>query len=65
MKCMKPMGAPNLTDNIWLHGGSEEAIKETIRNGRINRMPAHEDRLGKERVHLLALYVYSLSHSEL
>ncbi len=55
------MGSANLTDDIWLHGGSEETIRETIRGGRINQMPAHRDRLGEEKVHLLALYIYGLS----
>jgi cytochrome c oxidase cbb3-type subunit 3 len=57
------VGSANLTDDIWLHGGSEETIRETIRGGRINQMPAHGDRLGEEKVHLLALYVYGLSRS--
>jgi len=57
-------GAPNHTDNIWLHGGTEEAIRETIRDGRMSKMPAHKELLGEEKVHLLALYVYSLSQSE-
>jgi cytochrome c oxidase cbb3-type subunit 3 len=63
-KGMKQMGSANLTDNIWLHGGTEETIKETIRNGRTNQMPAHKELLGEEKIHLLALYVYSLSRSE-
>lgn len=58
------MGAPNLTDNIWLHGGSESAVTKTIREGRQNQMPAQKDALGAERVHLLAAYVYSLSHGK-
>ena len=62
-KGKKEMGSANLTDNTWLHGGSEETIRETIRNGRTNQMPAHKDLLGEEKVHLLALYVYSLSRS--
>lgn len=55
------LGAPNLTDNIWLHGGSIGAIKQIITNGRTGVMPAHGDFLGKDKVHLLAAYVYSLS----
>jgi cytochrome c oxidase cbb3-type subunit 3 len=54
------MGAPNLTDAIWLYGSSEETISETIRNGRNNMMPAQKERLGEAKVHLLAAYVYSL-----
>ena len=54
------MGAPNLTDAIWLYGSSEETIAETIRNGRNNMMPAQKERLGEAKIHLLAAYVYSL-----
>ena len=56
------MGAPNLTDNIWLYGGSKKTIMETIDKGRNGRMPAHAEFLGEAKVHLLAAYVYSLSH---
>ncbi|HFD78962.1 MAG TPA: cytochrome-c oxidase, cbb3-type subunit III, partial [Gammaproteobacteria bacterium] len=37
------MGAPNLTDNTWLYGGSPGVIKQTISDGRNGRMPAHRD----------------------
>ena len=55
------MGAPNLTDGIWLHGSGEESIIETITKGRQNQMPAHKDILSPAKIHLLAAYVYSLS----
>ena len=58
------LGAPNLTDKIWLYGGSKSAVMETIANGRNGSMPAHRDFLGKEKVHLLAAYVYSLSSGQ-
>lgn len=58
------LGAPNLTDRIWLYGGSLAAIAETIRNGRNNKMPAWGEFLGKEKVHLLAAYVWGLSHGK-
>ncbi len=54
------LGAPNLTDETWLHGGSTLRIAETIRAGRIGVMPAHKDVLGEAKVHLLAAYVYGL-----
>ena len=54
------IGAPNLTDKIWLYGSSEESIGETIRLGRNNMMPPQLERLGEAKVHLLAAYVYSL-----
>lgn len=54
------MGAPNLTDKVWLYGSREDTIVETITKGRSNQMPAHHDRLGEAKVHLLAAYVYGL-----
>lgn len=56
------LGAPNFTDKIWLYGGSAETIMETIRKGRTNSMPAFEPLLGKAKVHVLAAYVWGLSH---
>lgn len=58
------MGAPNLTDNIWLYGGGETTLVETISNGRNGVMPAWGEFLGAEKVHLVAGYVYSLSHPD-
>ncbi len=56
------LGTPNLSDKIWLYGGSTETIMETIRKGRNNTMPAFEDFLGNDKVHVLAAYVWSLSN---
>ena len=56
------VGAPNLTNNIWLYGGSPTAIKQTIAKGRSGKMPAHSEFLGEAKVHLLAAYIYSLSN---
>jgi len=56
------LGAPNLTNNIWLYGGSPRTIKESIAKGRTGNMPAHSEFLGKAKSHILAAYVYSLSH---
>lgn len=56
------LGAPDLTDSIWLYGGSADTIAQTIRDGRQGHMPAHEPILGPDRAHLLAAYVYHLSH---
>jgi cytochrome c oxidase cbb3-type subunit 3 len=55
------LGAPNLTDGIWLYGGSQKAVMESIEKGRQGRMPAHRDFLGEAKAHLLAAYVVSLS----
>ncbi|CAH0990828.1 Cbb3-type cytochrome c oxidase subunit CcoP2 [Sinobacterium norvegicum] len=57
----KLFGAPNLTDNIWLYGGSEAQIKQTLRYGRNGHMPAQKDLLNEDKIHLLSGYVYSLS----
>lgn len=54
------LGAPNLTDRIWLYGGTKEAILQSIRNSRAGVMPAWEGRLSSETVKQLAIYVHSL-----
>jgi len=58
------IGAPNLTDHTWLYGGSQKRITETILKGRQGHMPAHGEFLGKAKIHLLAAYIYSLSHKQ-
>ena len=55
------MGAPNLTDTIWLHGGDVAAIEKTIGEGRQGHMPAWSPRLNEDQIHVLAAYVYQLS----
>ncbi len=57
-------GAPNLTDDIWLYGGSQKKIMESIKIGRSGEMPPHKEFLGEEKVHVLAAYIYSLSNQE-
>lgn len=56
------LGSPNLTDKIWLFGGSADTIKETINKGRSTTMPSFKDFLGEAKVHVLAAYVWSLSN---
>lgn len=58
------LGAPNLTNDIWVYGGRRYDIMEGIEKGRTGRMPAHRDFLGEARVHVLAAYVYSLTAAE-
>jgi cytochrome c oxidase cbb3-type subunit 3 len=60
-KGMQALGAPNLTDKVWLYGSSEAVISETINGGRNNKMPAWQEFLGDAKIHLLTSYVYSLS----
>jgi cytochrome c oxidase cbb3-type subunit 3 len=57
------LGAPNLTDKVWLHGWGEQAIVNIITNGKNNAMPAQAARLTPEQVHVLAAYVISLSQA--
>jgi cytochrome c oxidase cbb3-type subunit 3 len=56
--------APNLTDKTWLYSSSEEAIINTITNGKVNRMPAFGEFLGDAKIHLLTAYVYGLGGGE-
>ncbi len=56
------LGSANLTDNVWLYGGTEKTIIETITNGRQGKMPVFKDTLGEQKIHVLAAYVYSLSN---
>jgi len=58
------LGAPNLTDNIWLYGGTQKQIFQSIAAGRNGIMPAHKEFLGEAKVHLLAAYIYGLSVDE-
>jgi len=60
-KGTQAVGAPNLTDDIWLYGGTAEAIREGIVSGRNNMMPAQLELLGPDRVRLLAAYVLGLA----
>ena len=58
------LGAPNLTDDVWLYGGSITRISESLIKGRNGQMPAQLDRLGEAKIHLLTAYVYSLSQEK-
>lgn len=59
------MGAPNLTNpSAFIYGTSFTQLQQTIRYGRQGVMPSQEAFLGNDKVHLLAAYVYSLSHAE-
>jgi cytochrome c oxidase cbb3-type subunit 3 len=58
------VGAPDLTDQVWLFGDSRAAVTETVMNGRSGVMPAWKDILGEEKVQLVSAYVWSLSNSD-
>ncbi len=57
------MGAPNLTDDIWLHGWGENAIVSMVTNGKVNQMPAQAGKLTDAQLHVLASYVWGLSNN--
>lgn len=57
---MPALGAPNLADEDWLHGGSDADIRDVLMKGRINQMPAQSDTLTPDRIHVLAAYVLGL-----
>jgi cytochrome c oxidase cbb3-type subunit 3 len=58
------LGAPNLTDDIWLHGWGENAIVAMINNGKTNVMPAQSTKLTEGQIHVLASYVWGLSNGK-
>lgn len=55
------LGAPNLSDKVWLYGGTEAAVAESIAKGRNGQMPAQKDALSEAKIHVLTAYVYGLS----
>ncbi len=61
---LKDLGAPNLTDAIWLYGGDRDAIRTTLYEGRGGVMPAWGERLGEEEITALAVYVHALGGGE-
>ncbi len=58
------MGAPNLTDDVWLHGWGENAIVSIINNGKNNQMPAQASKLTEGQIHVLTSYVWGLSNTK-
>lgn len=57
----KALGAPNLTDKVWLHGWGEDAIVAMVNAGKTNVMPAQASRMTAEQIHVLSAYVWNLS----
>lgn len=55
------LGAPNLTDSIWLHGSQTADIEVILRNGIQGNMPSFSSLLNENEIKLLAAYVLSLS----
>jgi mono/diheme cytochrome c family protein len=58
---MAAVGAPNLTDDVWLYEGTADEIRYGIVNGRNNQMPAQLELLGEQKVRVLTAYVLSLA----
>jgi cytochrome c oxidase cbb3-type subunit 3 len=56
------IGAPNLTDDIWLHGWGEEAVVRAVTKGITNHMPAQNQLLTADQIHVLTAYVWGLSN---
>lgn len=57
------VGAPNLTDAIWLHGGTPAQVRETVLFGRNSNMPAHAEILSPDEIRFVAGYVYGLART--
>jgi cytochrome c oxidase cbb3-type subunit 3 len=60
----RDLGAPNLTDGIWLYGSDAETIADGLWSGRNGMMPAWGTRLDDSTVKALAVYVHSLGGGE-
>ncbi len=63
-KGMRTVGAPNLTDQIWLYGGDTDTIRATITKSRYGVMPRWNNRLDPVTIKMLAAYVHSLGGGE-
>jgi cytochrome c oxidase cbb3-type subunit 3 len=59
----KALGAPNLTDKVWLHGWGEQTIVAMINTGKNNVMPAQASRMTPEQIHVLSAYVWNLAQA--
>ena len=58
------VGAPNLTDAIWLYGDDEETLTETVTYARFGVMPAWSGRLSESQIRQAAVYIHSLGGGE-
>ena len=61
---IQELGAPNLTDAIWLYGGEIADIRESVHAGRKGVMPAWDERLDAVTIKQLTVYVHSLGGGE-
>ncbi len=58
------LGAPNLTDDVWLHGWGEDAIAAIVNHGKVNEMPAQEGKLTPAQIDVLTAYVWNFSNQK-
>lgn len=58
------IGAPNLSDRVWLHGAGEAAIIKRINEGKVNQMPAQAEKLTPAQIHVLTAYVWGMSNNK-
>jgi len=60
----RTVGAPNLTDKIWLYGGDRDTLTQTVTNARYGIMPAWGQKLDPVTLKMVAVYVHSLGGGE-
>jgi len=60
----RDVGAPRLSDQVWLYGGSKAQIVAMINNPRAGVMPAWQGRLDPAVINMLAVFVHSLGGGE-
>jgi cytochrome c oxidase cbb3-type subunit 3 len=60
----REVGAPNLTDKIWLYGADKQTIVQGIQNGRGAVMPAWGGRLSESTIKALTVYVHTFGGGE-
>lgn len=63
-KGLREVGAPNLTDKIWLYGGDRDSVYETVFYARSGVMPAWEGRLPENTIRQLSVYLHQLGGGE-
>ncbi len=54
------IGAPRLSDSIWVYGGDLDSIVETVSRSRAGVMPAWQGKLDETTIKSLAVYVHAL-----
>jgi len=57
------LGAPNLTDDVWLHGWGVDHVATMVNKGKLNVMPAQSAKLTGDQIHVLTAYVWGLSNA--